>query len=114
ALRRVEHGDWDGASAAWGALLEAQPRDALALQWALLFDFYRGDAAALLARPAAVLPAWSEADPLRPYVLGHHAFGLEESGRYAEAEVAGRQAVAGAARVPWASHAVAHVMEMQG
>ena len=92
----------------------ADPRDILALQWALLFDFYRGDAEALRERVAAVLPAWSEADPLHPYVLGHHAFGLEESGRYAEAEAVGRQALAGAARVPWAIHAVAHVMEMQG
>ena len=95
ALRRVERGDWQGAADAWGALLEAEPRDVLALQWALLFDFYRGDAEALRERAAAVLPAWSEADPLYPYVLGHHAFGLEESGRYAEAEAVGRRALAG-------------------
>jgi len=114
ALRRVERGDWQGASDGWGALVRAEPRDVLALQWALLFDFYRGDAEALRERVAAVLPAWSEADPLYPYVLGHHAFGLEESGRYAEAEAVGRRAVAGTARVPWAIHAVAHVMEMQG
>ena len=43
-----------------------------------------------------------------------HAFGLEESSRYAEAEAAGRRALAADARVPWAIHAVAHVMEMQG
>ena len=114
ALRRVEAGDWQGAADDWCALLRTEPRDVLALQWALLFDFYRGDAEALRERVAAVLPAWSEADPLYPYVLGHHAFGLEESGRYAEAEAVGRQAVAGTARVPWAIHAVAHVMEMQG
>jgi len=114
ALRRVEAGDWQGAADDWGALLRTEPRDILALQWALLFDFYRGDAEALRERVAAVLPAWSEADPLYPYVLGHHAFGLEESGRYAEAEAVGRQALAGTARVPWAIHAVAHVMEMQG
>ena len=52
---------------------------------------------AAMPRPCAsasprVLPAWSEADPLHPYVLGHHAFGLEESGRYAEAEAVGRRA----------------------
>jgi hypothetical protein len=41
----------------------------------------------LRERVAAVLPAWSEDDPLHPYVLGHQAFGLEESGRYAEAEM---------------------------
>ncbi|HEY5325270.1 MAG TPA: tetratricopeptide repeat protein [Caldimonas sp.] len=114
ALRRVQRGDWQGAADDWGAQVKAEPRDVLALQWALLFDFYRGDAEALRERVAAVLPAWSEADPLYPYVLGHHAFGLEESGRYAEAEAVGRRAVAGTARVPWAIHAVAHVMEMQG
>jgi len=114
ALRMVERGDWQGASRAWGELLKSGPCDMLALQWALLFDFYRGDAEALRERVAAVLPAWSKDDPLHPYVLGHQAFGLEESGRYAEAEMVGRHALAGTARVPWAIHAVAHVMEMQG
>jgi len=114
ALRRVERGDWQGASDDWGILLRTEPRDVLALQWALLFDFYRGDAEALHERVTTALPAWSASDPLYPYVLGHHAFGLEESGRYAEAEAVGRQALAGTARVPWAIHAVAHVMEMQG
>jgi hypothetical protein len=114
AVHRAARGDWAGASAAWGSLLEERPRDALALQWALLFDFYRGDSSALRERVARVLPAWSAADPLYPYVLGHHAFGLEESLCFAEAEAVGREALAASARVPWAIHAVAHVMEMQG
>ena len=114
AVRKAARGDWHGASAAWGALLEAHPRDALALQWALLFDFYRGDAIALRQRAAHVLPAWTADDALRPYVLGHHAFGLEESLRFDEAEAVGREALAASPRVPWAIHAVAHVMEMQG
>ena len=114
AVRRLAAGDWTGASAAWGELLRAHPRDALALQWAHLFDFHRGDAESLRERPAAVLPAWPEDDPLHPYVLALHAFGLEESARYAEAEALGRRALAGCARVPWAIHAVGHVMEMQG
>jgi len=113
ALRRVAAGDWPGANAAWGEILRAHPRDALALQWAHLFDFYRGDAESLRERVAAVLPAWRQDDPLHPYVLALHAFGLEESARYDEAEAVGRRALAGAARVPWAIHAVAHVMEMQ-
>ena len=62
----------------------------------------------------ASVAAWPDDDPLHPYVLALHAFGLEESGRYAEAEASGRQALARDARVPWAIHAVAHVMEMQG
>ncbi len=114
ALRLLARGDWHAASAAWQAILLDHPRDALALQWALLFDFYRGDAAMLLARVERVLPAWTPDDALHPYLLGHHAFGLEESMRFAEAEAVGRQALAGPARVPWAIHAVAHVMEMRG
>ncbi len=57
------------------------PRDALALQWAHLLDFYRGDRRELCARAAPPLPHWGEADPLHPYVLGLHAFGLEEQRR---------------------------------
>jgi hypothetical protein len=114
ALRRCAAGDWHGACGLWDALLEDHPRDLAALQWAHLFDFYRGDAPHLRQRPARVLPAWDDGDPLRPYVLGMHAFGLEECHAYEHAEATAREAVAGAAKVPWATHAMAHVMEMQG
>ncbi|HSC63563.1 MAG TPA: tetratricopeptide repeat protein [Caldimonas sp.] len=114
ALRRLADGDWLGACARWEALLRRHPRDALALQWLHLFDFYRGDSTQLLGHVEAVLPAWSDDDPLHPYVLALHAFGLEERGRYDDAEATGRRALASTARVPWAIHAVAHVMEMQG
>ena len=43
-----------------------------------------------------------------------YAFGLEESGDYARAEAAGREAIDGEPFDCWAHHAVAHVMEMQG
>jgi tetratricopeptide (TPR) repeat protein len=114
ALARLADGDWAGAGEAWSEILRAHPRDALALQWAHLFDFYRGDTALLGGRVAPLVVAWPDDDPLLPYVLALHAFGLEESGRYVEAEASGRQALALDARVPWAIHAVAHVMEMQG
>ncbi|MEO7010351.1 MAG: tetratricopeptide repeat protein [Caldimonas sp.] len=114
ALRLLQRGDWRGACNAWETLLLAHPRDALALQWAHLFDFYRGDAANLRQRVARVLPEWDEADPLHPHVLALHAFGLEESNLYAQAEATGRRALAADPKSPWAVHAVAHVMEMQG
>jgi len=114
AARRCAGGDWSGACEAWGRILADHPRDLYALQWAHLFDFYRGDAAQLKARPEATLRALPADDPLRPYVLGMHAFGLEESGELSMAEAVGREAVTSTAKVPWATHAVAHVMEMQG
>lgn len=115
ALQTLIGGDWPGACDAWEALLLRHPRDVLALHWAHLFDFYRFDAVNLRQRVARVLPEWDTGDALHPYVLGLHAFGLEENHLYAEAEAeaTGRQALA-RAKVPWAIHAVAHVMEMQG
>ncbi|WKB51399.1 tetratricopeptide repeat protein [Eleftheria terrae] len=107
-------GGWEAACDCWGEVLAAHPRDLLALQWAHLFDFHRGDPARLLGRVQQVLPAWAADDPLRPYVGGMLAFGLEEMHRDAEAEAVGREALQAEVRVPWAVHAVAHVMEMQG
>ncbi|MFZ5541992.1 MAG: tetratricopeptide repeat protein [Pseudomonadota bacterium] len=114
ATQQVLEGRWLQACQTWDELLLEHPRDALALQWSQLWDFYRGDAAHLRHRPARVLPEWDEADPLHPFVLGLYAFGLEENNLYPQAEETGRRALAGPECVPWAVHAVAHVMEMQG
>ena len=114
AARLCAGGRWREASDRWDDLLLQHPRDLLALNSAHLFDFYRGDALSLRARVARVLPEWPVDDPLRPFVLGMHAFGLEECNQYAQAEDTGRRALDACPRMPWAVHAVAHVMEMQG
>ncbi len=114
AAQAATGGRWHEACARWDALLLDQPRDLLALTAAHLFDFYRGDARNLRARVARVLPEWRVDDPLQPFVQGMHAFGLEECNLYPQAEAAGREALARDPRGPWAIHAVAHVMEMQG
>ena len=114
AVQQVVEGRWAGACRTWDGLLIDHPRDALALQWAQLWDFYRGDAVALRARPARALPEWDEHDPLFPHVLALWAFGLGENHCMAQAEETGRRALALDPRAPWAVHSVAHVMDMQG
>jgi tetratricopeptide (TPR) repeat protein len=114
ALRAVREGRWSEACHLWDSVLLQHPRDALALQWSHLWDFHRGDTQNLRLRPARALPDWESDDPLAAYVWGLYAFGLEECRLYPMAEDAGRRALSLNPRVPWAVHAVAHVMEMQG
>src|SRR5690606_16939333 len=106
--------DWGGACAAFDRVLVDHPRDAFALQTAHLFDFYRGDALNLRNRVSRVLPHWTPSVPGYSYVLGMHAFGLEEQNQYPEAESTARRALELQRRDPWSIHAVTHVMEMQG
>jgi len=112
--RELADGDWDSACRSLDRLLVEHPRDALALQTAHLMDFYRGDALNLRNRITRVLPHWDASVPGYSYVLGMHAFGLEEMNQYAEAEAQARRALDLERRDGWAVHAVVHVMEMQG
>ncbi len=114
AGQRLVQGQWDAAALALDRVLAAHPRDALALQTAHLVDFYRGDALNLRNRVSRVLPHWTADLPGYSYVLGMHAFGLEEMNQYREAEDTGRRALAIEPRDGWSVHAVTHVMEMQG
>ena len=63
---------------------------------------------------ARALSAWDERVPGYGFVLGCHAFGLEETGDYRAAERIGREAVERNPADIWAAHAVAHVFEMTG
>ncbi len=114
AARAWLDGDFAGSVGRYGDILIDYPRDSLALQLAHLGDFYLGQSSLLRDRVARVLPHWDRDVPGYGYVLGMHAFGLEEMGDYGRAEETGRGAVALMPRDPWAVHAVAHVMEMQG
>lgn len=115
-LRAITHwtdGHWRLAARGLEDLTIAHPRDALALQMGHLLDFFTGDARMLRDRISRALPAWTPTMPGYHAVLGMHAFGLEECGQYAQAEAAGRRAVALHRHDGWAWHAVAHVLEMQ-
>ncbi|WP_042885726.1 tetratricopeptide repeat protein [Cupriavidus necator] len=98
----------------YGDIVVDYPRDSLALQIAHIGDFLLGQSTLLRDRIAQVLPHWNTRVPGFGYVLGMHAFGLEETHLYEQAEERGRFALELNPRDPWAIHAVAHVMEMQG
>lgn len=114
ALRAWLDGDFEHAVTTWGRVLVHWPRDLLALFLAHQGDFLLGQSLWLRDRVAQVLPDWNESLPGHGYVLGMHAFGLEETGDYLRAEQVGRRAVALNASDVWGIHAVAHVYEMQG
>lgn len=106
-------GEFEAALAHLEAILLDHPRDILAHKIAHYLYFYLGDAERMRDSVARTLHAWDEGVPGYGYMLGMHAFGLEESGAYSRAEAAGRRAVELNPGDAWAVHAVAHVMEMQ-
>jgi tetratricopeptide (TPR) repeat protein len=100
--------------AIWEDILIEHPRDVWALRFAHDTYFYLGDAGNLRDSIARVLPECPESDPLHGFLLGMHAFGLEEVGDFRQAEIKGRAAVERNPKDTWAIHAVAHVLEMEG
>ena len=113
ALDAWIRGEFEQAAAHWEAILAGHPRDILALKLAHYHHFYLGDTENLRDSIGRVLHAWDETVEGYGYVLGMHAFALEEAGAYEEAERAGRSAAERNPADLWAVHAVAHVMEMQ-
>ena len=114
ATELLVDGRWHDACGAIDRVLTNYPRDALALQVGHLMDFFRGDALNLRNRISRVLPHWDASLPGYSYVLGMHAFGLEEMNQYPEAEASALRALAMQRKDGWAVHAAVHVMEMQG
>ena len=114
AIRAWSRRDFHHTSEEYGRVVLDFPRDIVAMQFAHQCDFLLGQATMLRDRVTQILPAWSEADADYAYLLGMHAFGLEECGHYARAEETGRRAVSLQPKDAWAHHAVAHVCEMQG
>lgn len=95
-------------------LLVDFPLDALALRIAHYLHFYSGLGEGMRDSTARVLPAWPRDHIHYHYLLGMHAFGLEEAGDYDAALDYGQRAVAANPADIWAAHAVSHVYQMRG
>ena len=94
--------------------LAAAPDDTLAMKLAHAIRFVLGDGPGMLRGTLAALPAYGPDHPGRGYLLGCHAFALEEAGEYGAAATAGARALEIAPDDAWGLHAVAHVYDMIG
>ncbi|MEP5731737.1 MAG: tetratricopeptide repeat protein [Sulfitobacter sp.] len=102
-----------GAIAALERILDDHPNDSLTAKVSHLIRFILGDAVGMRASIERVLPAHGPDHPMRGYIMGCHAFTLEETGEYAAAELAGRAGLTYAQDDAWGLHAVAHVHDMR-
>ncbi|APE42603.1 tetratricopeptide repeat protein 38 family protein [Sulfitobacter alexandrii] len=102
-----------GAVAALETVMQHWPQDTLSAKASHGIRFILGDAAGMRASVERVLPAHGADHPLRGYLMGCHAFTLEETGAYAAAERAGRAGLTLAPDDAWGLHAVAHVHDMR-
>jgi tetratricopeptide (TPR) repeat protein len=114
ALEAWIAGDLDRMLAVWEQILAEHPTDVLALRLAHFNNFWLGRPQDMAASVARVLPKWGRELPGYGTLLSCRAFALEECGDYAGAEPAGRTAVEIDPADVWGTHAVAHIMEMQG
>lgn len=114
ALECWAAGDLERALAIWEQILAAHPLDVIAFRLAHFNYFWLGRREAMRASVDRVLPYWDPALPLYSGILACKAFADEECGHYAQAESAGRASVALDPAELWGTHAVAHVLEMQG
>lgn len=113
AIRALCDGHWRRAGQLLEDLSVRHPLDSLALQAGHQIDFFCGNSRMLRDRIARALPMWAQGIPGYHALLGMHAFGLGETGDYAQAERQGRRSVELQPRDTWAWHAVSHVHEMR-
>ncbi|HYZ23730.1 MAG TPA: tetratricopeptide repeat protein, partial [Rhodopila sp.] len=114
ALTHWADGDPERAVAVWDQIHADHPHDILAFRLAHFVAFWSGRPDVMLRSVLNVERHWSESLPGYSAILGCRCFALEESGRFLEAEYAGREAIRLNPGDLWAAHAVAHVLEMTG
>lgn len=91
-----------------------RPATFLPFKIAHALRFMLGDARGMLAASQRMMAVWAPDRPAAGFLLGCHAFGLEEHGYYEAAEAYGRRATALEPDDAWGLHAVSHVHEMRG
>jgi hypothetical protein len=114
ALEAWIAGDLDRALAVWEGILGDHPTDIVAVRLAHFNNFWLGRPQDMRASVERVLPSWSRELAGYGTVLSCRCFAHEECGDHATAEPAGRAAIEIDPGDIWGTHAIVHVMEMQG
>uniref|UniRef100_A0AAF5PYB3 Tetratricopeptide repeat protein 38 n=3 Tax=Wuchereria bancrofti TaxID=6293 RepID=A0AAF5PYB3_WUCBA len=98
----------------WEKILNEIPNDLLALKFAHDAYFYLGNKQCIRDSIARILPKWKSTTPCYSYLYGMYAFGLEECEQYEEAKKYAKKGLELNRHDAWATHALAHCMEMNG
>ncbi|XP_071966189.1 tetratricopeptide repeat protein 38-like [Antedon mediterranea] len=114
AIKLFSEGYQKKACETWERILVEHPTDMLALKFAHDSYFYLGESNQIRDSIARVMPYWKNTMPLSSYLHGMYAFGLEETNLYAQAEKQARLGLELNPNDPWATHSMAHVLEMNG
>jgi tetratricopeptide (TPR) repeat protein len=112
---------WHAAAGLWREAIEAldlatrlDPSDTLSIKMSHALRFMLGDVKGMLEAIEQSLARLPRDHGHRGFLLGCHAFALEENGHYAEAERSGRDALQRRPDDAWGLHAIGHVYEMTG
>ncbi|KAF0231370.1 MAG: hypothetical protein FD175_671 [Beijerinckiaceae bacterium] len=114
AASAAAHGAWWAAIDQLERAITDNPADTLSAKMSHALRFMLGDKPGMLRSIERVLRLLPSGHPHRGFLMGCHAFALEENGEYGRAETIGRDAVAREPRDAWGLHAVSHVHEMTG
>lgn len=112
AIRELAQGKISKATLIWEDLLIDHPTDLLALKFAHDAYFYLGQQRPMRDSIARVLPRWKTSMPLYGYLHGMLAFGYVETNFHEQARHSAEKALSLNERDAWATHALAHVFEM--
>ncbi|CAN7606984.1 tetratricopeptide repeat protein [Neorhizobium tomejilense] len=114
ALEAAVEGSFSRATDILDDGFEDRPVTFLPFKISQALRFMLGDARGMLRASTRAVARLEAGTTARGFILGCHAFSLEEHGRYAEALAAGQLAVALQPDDSWGLHAVSHVFEMRG
>jgi len=106
-------GEMEASADRLDQVFAGNPHDTMTGKLSQALRFMLGDIAGMRRSVEAALPRWPEGALDRGFLLGWHAFTLEESGDLLAAERTGRQAVELEPADVWGCHAVVHVHAMR-